>query len=617
MGDTFKLAMQLTMIDMLSGVARQAENRIKQLGVAGKEVARDFELMERHATRGLKAIAVANYTIKKMRPGVAAAADLQESMIDVHMSLMRSGKSAAMLGKELAQVRATAIDLQKITPFSAVDVVRQQKELMNSGLEIKDVIGNGAARAAMMLATITKEAPESASAAMLNIGIPYHLQGGQYGEVADVIQKHVMSGRMKLTDLNAGLPYVAPVAKNFKVPWDDLLTGMAVLGEQGQLGSMAGTHLKDFYGRLTGASRISRRVMSAVNRDLVGKGKSPLEFWDKKGEMKPTQELIKSLRTSMESYNTKQRMFILEKIFGEQGGLAAMALMSKGTGSWEFVKAKVLEVASAEDKMTERLKGFTATVTALGGTTKTTLATIFDPMLEPMSFVLKELNEIVAKFGELNESHPAVAKATSSGLAGVAGVAGGYGLYQLIKAGKYGGKVLKGLRGTGLASLGVGIAEGKAVEAVTGVKPVFVTNWPVGFGTAGTVAEAVGTASGAGGAAAGAGGAVAGAGGRAVLGRLLMSPAGLVGLAATGGVLVGTGFNMALNWQASQLTGGKSNTYGEMIYDKLHSDTKNEIKLEVSIDSQGKVSTRSNNMDTSISTVKRGAFFNPVTGQAN
>ena len=71
---------------------------------------------------------------------------------------------------------------------------------------------------------------------MLSIGIPYHLKASEYGDVADVIQKHVMSGRMKLPDLNAALPFIAPVAKNFKVPWDDMLTGLAVPGEQGQLG---------------------------------------------------------------------------------------------------------------------------------------------------------------------------------------------------------------------------------------------------------------------------------------------------------------------------------------------------------------------------------------------
>jgi TP901 family phage tail tape measure protein len=471
-----KLALQLTAIDMLSGVVERAKRHILSLGPAGQSVKKDFDDMTRHIGSAMKNIAVANYAVHKIGAGVKPAADLQESLIDVRMSLMRSGKDAAVLNAELGKVRSTAVDLQKITPFSAQDVVEVQKEFLNSGLEFEKVIGNGATRAAMMLATITKETPKAASDAMLNIGIPYHLKSNEYGQVADVIQRHAMSGRMKLPALNAALPYVAPVAKNFKVPWHDLLTGLAVLGEQGQLGSMAGTHLKDFYGRLTGASRISRRYMSAVNQDLVRKGHSPMEFWDKQGEMKPTQDLIKTMRDSLGNYNTKNRMLILEKIFGEQGGLAAMALMSKGTGSWEFIKEKVEEVAGAEDKMNERLKGFNANVIALGGTAKTTLATMFDPMLAPLTLVTQKMNDIVDGVGKLAEAHPVLTTTTNALLASTAAYFGIKGATSLIKGGVAGAKVLSGLKG--LTGTGLGIAEGKMVQAATGVTPVFVTNWP-------------------------------------------------------------------------------------------------------------------------------------------
>ncbi len=336
--------------------------------------------------------------------------------------------------------------------------------------------------------------------------------------------------------------------------------------------------------------------MHAVNQDLVSKGKAPLEFWDKKGEMKPTKDLIQSLRTSMESYNTHQRMFFLEKIFGEQGGLAAMALMSKGTGSWEFVKEKVLEVASAEDKMTERLKGYSATVTALGGTSKTTLATIFDPLLEPMSFVLKGLNEIVAKIGVINNENPALAKTTSYGLAAITTLVGGYGLYQLGMAGKYGGKVLKGLRGTSFASLGVGLAEGKAVEAATGVKPVFVTNWPAGFGPAGGVSEVAGGA---------AGGAAAGVGRKFALAAFATN--GLV--AAT----VAAPFVSKLIGDASRMNGWGASTIDrnsrEYEVMGIGGKVKNDIKIDLQIDGNGKVFSHTNSLDTRISTMPRGGFF--------
>lgn len=595
MGDTFKLALQLTMIDMLSGAASVARRNILGMGEAGKQVQRDFDLMTTHITRGLKAIAVVNFGLEKLKPGVAAAADLQDNLIDVRMSLMRSGKDAATLNRELVAIRSTAVDLQKITPFSASDVVKVQKELLNSGLDFNEVVGKGATRAAMMLATITKESPQAAAAAMLSVGIPYHLKSSEYGDVSDTIQRHVMSGRMKLPDLNAALPYVASVTKAFKVPWHDMLTGLAVLGEQGVVGSMAGTHLKDFYGRLTGASRISRRVLSTVNQDLSSKGKAPLEFWDKQGELLPTHQLIKNMRSSLGSYNTKQRMFILEKIFGEQGGDAALKLMSTGTGSWEFIKEKVDAVASAEDKVNERLKGFTANVTALGGTTKTTLATLFDPMLGPLTAATKMANDLVDAVGKLGDKHPALAKTVSYGLSAAVGAAGVYGLWNLGKGALAARRVWKGVGGlSGFLNAGkngLGIAAGiPGAASMMGVQQVFVTNWPIGGIAAGSGLSPVSRE----------------------FSKALPWAAiggGVALTAAAAGIPLSMWYSDRAkeNGWGSQTWSHNSREYEVMGIGGR--EVKNDIKIDLQIDSNGRVFSRSDSLNTNISTMRRGNFF--------
>ncbi|NVO00762.1 MAG: phage tail tape measure protein [Geobacteraceae bacterium] len=590
MNSEFKLAVQLTMVDMLSGVAQNARRNILSMGDAGKQVAKDFDLMTTHITRGLKGIARANYAVAKIKPGVGAAADLQESMIDVRMNMMRSGQDAKVLGKELAEVRRTAIELQKITPFSAVDVVKVQNELISSGVEFKDVVGNGATRAAMMLATITKAAPESTAGIMLGVGVPYGLKGKEYGEVGDVIQKHVMSGRMKMPHLEAALPYAAPYAKAYGVPWHDLLTGLAVLGEQGQLGSHAGTGLKDFYERLTGTSRISRRVMGAMNRDLVGKGKAPLEFWDKKGELLPTHDIIKNMRASFGSYNRHQRMFILQKYFGEQGGLAALNLMSTGTGSWEFIKQKVSEVTGAEEKMNERLKGFSANVTALGGTTKTTLATLFDPMLGPLTRGTKLINEMVDGVGKLAEKHPTM-NAVGNGVLGVvAGAAAGYGIWNLVKGAGYGKKVLSQIGLKGLFGTGVGVAEGKALQAAAGITPVFVVNMPAGGLGPTNIPTEVPVAA------------------RALPWAAMAGGAGLTAVAA------GIPVSMAIS-NAMRENGWGSQTHdrGSKEYEVMGiGGRKRDINLSIQIDGNGRVVSSSDDMTSRITTIKRGSFFDTM-----
>ena len=498
MSNTLKLALQLTAVDMMSGVLDRVKQHVIGLGSAGEAVARDFDRMNSHITQGLKGVAISLYGIRQIAKGITPAADLQESMIDVRMSLMRSGLDAKVLNDELAKVRATAIDLQKITPFSAQDVVEVQKELLNSGLEFNNVVGKGATRAAVMLATITKESPQAAADAMLNVGIPYDLKSDEYAKVADVIQRHVMSGRLKLPDLNTNLKYVAGVAKNMKMPWDDLLTGMAVLGEQG-MAQNSGIEMKDFLTRMTGSSREEKRIQAELNRYLKAQGKAPLQFWDKTGKLKELHTIILEMRAAFSGLTDEKKSLVLEKIFQQRGYLAAVALMKEGTGSWEYVKNKVGEVASAEDKMTERLKGFNAQVTALAGTAKTTLATMFDPMLAGLTKVTEKLNDVVAGAGNFAEEHKTLTQGANYAVAGSAAAAGVYGLFQLAAGGVAGMKVLNavgGLKGLlkGVAGTGVGIAEGAAIQAATGVQSVFVVNMPGSFGGPGVAPVVAGTA---------------------------------------------------------------------------------------------------------------------------
>ncbi len=614
MGDTFKLALQLTMIDMLSGVADRAKKHILNLGEAGNAVKHDFDQMASHITKGLQGIAVAHYGWQKLQKGIAPAADLQEAMIDVRMNLMRSGQDAAKLNAELDQVRSTAVDLQKITPFSAQDVVKIQNELISSGVEFDKVVGKGATRAALMLATITKGAPDEAASAMLSVGVPYQLKGEEYLQVADVLQKHILSGRMKLPAWEHNLPRVAGIAHQFKVPWEDMVTGLAVIGEQG-FKEDAGTYLKDFYERLTGSSRISRKAMLAINQQAASKGLKPLEFWDKKGEMLPMKQIIDNMRGSLGKLSTHEKMFWMSKIFGEQGGQGAVALMSEGTGSWEFIKNKNNEVADSERKITERLKGFNTSVTTLSGTTKTTLATMFDPMLQPLTVATQKMNDLVDGAGRLAAKHPTLTR-TGNAIAG-AGVlaAGAYGAWHLLRGGISGGRVLRGLKGIGGSALG--IAEGKAVQAATGVSPVFVTNWPANLG-GGAVKEMV---------------EVAGGGALLTRARGLLTASGAVlsrfspHLAAFGGgYAVGKyAINPMLGGISGWATNGKykgEGWMGEQIYDLFHPQNqgrggqqlKNDIKVEINFDEFGRamIKTRDMNTSASINSMRRGSFMSSM-----
>lgn len=180
---------------------------------------------------------------------------------------------------------------------------------------------------------------------------------------------------------------------------------------------------------------------------------------------------------------------------------------------------------------------------------------------------------------------------------GAAAALGGYMAYRV------GGGVAKKLLGR-LGGSAAGIAEGKAVEAATGVTPVFVTNWPPTMG-AGAIPMGPSSLPGT----AGSAGKLAG----------LAKGAGQAGLAFGGGYAVGTGINYLIGKLIEQKTYGRNDSLGEYIYDLIHTDlpslfdkaeVKNDIKMNITVDQNGRATATTDDMGASIAvnSMNRGVF---------
>ncbi len=119
--------------------------------------------------------------------------------------------------------------------------------------------------------------------------------------------------------------------------------------------------------------------------------------------------------------------------------------------------------AKAEEKwgeQLERIKGHLAKI-------KVDMSWVYDLAKKPLKFLADS---------------PNLTKGLGYGAAGLSlAVLGG------MAAGK-GREFLKNYKGTA-----IGVAEGKALEAAAGITPVFVTNWPGGFGGAGRTDAGLGT----------------------------------------------------------------------------------------------------------------------------
>ncbi|WP_241085731.1 phage tail tape measure protein [Candidatus Vondammii sp. HM_W22] len=275
MSDALNLALTITAADLFSGVMRKFENRITGAGGAARRVRKDYDTMVTSVNRGIKSLAVGGYIAAKMRPGIAAAADLQEEMIGVRAELGGAGTSAAELARHLTDVRKTAFGVQSSTPFNIGQVVALEKELIKAGANIQDVIGErGAAAASAALATYEKLDPVLTGKALIGIGTPFKIAASGYADLADQISRAASASTTGAAEIAEAAKYAAGPLASMQRSSSEMLTLIALMAQQGVKGSMAGTSLKNFF-------------LKAAEQQM---------FRNANGELKSTVEIIEILR---------------------------------------------------------------------------------------------------------------------------------------------------------------------------------------------------------------------------------------------------------------------------------------------------------------------------------
>jgi len=585
------VAIQFTIIDLLSRGVDAIKGRMKSLATANKDVQQSFDRMAQAGKIAAGSLVATSAMASALQPAVMSAASLQEAMLKVKAQLAGSASDAKDLNKQLATVKSTAIEVSANAPFSAEDVVGIQNSLLKAGLKLQDVAGkSGAAFAATILASLSGMAPEEVGNALANLGTQFKLSGGDYGKLADWLVRVDDAAATSVPMLVEGLKMSGSNAAALKISVQDSVTSLGALSA---LGERAGSSFNNFLIGVLGMSSEQRKYMKHYKIDLfengrfIGMDQATDQLRERFGNIKDDQK----------------RLLALMKIFGEEGGRAANEFIGASKGFKEIRKDAESSLSAAQ-KMAIWAEGFNASLKKLAGTAKSAMAELFQPALAPLTAITDKVNELSAALGGMAQEHEGISKAASWGSLGAVGAgtlaAAGAGAAALY----YGRKTVKGLGGFGkmfggAASAAAGIATGKAVEAATGVQPVFVTNWPAG-GLGGSAADIA-----------------AGAAGGNLFKKLLpaLGLAGKFGAYGAGGFLAGKYiFNPLLGKASEKISGGKyggEGWLGEMLYDVIHGrEVKNEIQLNVAIDERGRVTTKSNDMNTkaNVKPLKRGEF---------
>lgn len=483
MADDLNLAMRLYLeANGFSSGLNQSGRDVSRWGRGVQQVIRqnrkDFDAMVGHFTRGLAGLATAKIGFDKaLKPGIKAAGDLQESLLSVKQILQGAHPQAKLLADQMDRISQNSIQVASHMKFGAAEITDVTRQLLQGGVPLKAILGRHAAAFAVeALAETQHTVPSTTALNLANVGHAFQLTPDQYAPAADLIAKASVTGSGTLTELFHNLEQVgsnAHMAGN-----TDLKATLAALKAVSPLGEQGGSDLKAVIMSMEGA-----RLRGSSYMHRLG-----LSFYDKKGNFIGLDASITRLREAMAKLPTQQaRLEAMGRIFQTGGSSAANLLIapaSKGVKSYQEIKASIDQQASLVQQMKVWEEGFNASLQMLSSTNKTTLATLFDPLIAQLTKAVKLTNELSGAIGNTAHKHPALAGAVSYGGAGVIAGAAGFGIYHLLKAIGPGKRFL-GAAAKNLFGTAAGVAEGKVLQSAAGVTPVFVVNFPGQAGFAG------------------------------------------------------------------------------------------------------------------------------------
>jgi TP901 family phage tail tape measure protein len=515
------------------------------------------------------------------------AAMLVKNSAQMDKGLTQIGQTAGVTKGEVAGLRKELFRMSSETGQGVEDLQQGFNNAVQAGLNFKEALP-------VIEATNKAMAVTGANADRLTSGLTVAATAFQFdlskpNLALGLLDKMTTAGRLgnaELQNLSDIFARVGVNASRAGMGFDQTLAfieGLSLIERQPE--------------RLATLADSTLRLFTNLNYMKQAQKATGVKFFDAAGARRNPLEILAELKKKYDALTTdKQREIFMGKALkgadldtikgiqtllkGDMLGKISGEFAKKIAGATGTIEKDLPDAVNNAIDQTGRLKAkLTEAADAFAKPIKDTFSKGIQKLIDPkekggMGFTGKEL------------------------IAGGAGAAlGGYMAYRL------GGAVAKRLLGR-LGGSAAGIAEGKAVEAATGVTPVFVTNWPPGMGSGATP---MGPSS------------LPGAAGSA--GRLagLAKGAGYAGLALGGGYAVGTGINYLISKLIQQTTYGRNDSLGEYIYDLIHTDlpalfgkaeVKNDIRMNITVDQNGRSTVTTDDMgaNVAVTSMTRGVF---------
>ena len=359
-------------------------------------------------------------------------------------------------GDELEALTKQARDLGATTQFSASDAADAMGFLAMAGYDTTQIMA--AMPDTLRLASAAQLDMADAADIVTNILAGYGLEVDELAHANDVLVKSFTSANTDLRQLGEAMKYAGPVASAAGVEFEEAAAALALMGNAGIQGSMAGTSLRGAISRILSPTKAMKTRMEEAG----------LAFTDAKGRILPLADIIEQLEPHAEDAG------LMMELFGQRAGPAMAALVSQGADSVRDLTGELRDSAGTAEKISKvQMEGFNGAIKELQSAfEELQIAVASSGLIDAVRQFVLWLTELVKWMGQLSPETLKWATMLAAVAAALGPVLAGVGM-MLIGI----GPLLTGLGALATVAAGVSAPFLAAAAAIAAAGTAIYANW--------------------------------------------------------------------------------------------------------------------------------------------
>jgi len=298
--------------------------------------------------------------------------------------------------KQYDQLSAAALKYSQTTIYSANTIADTFIELGKAGVPAQDII-NGVAQAVINLGQAADLPLDVAANIITAATATFNLSAKNAVQISDLLAGAANASIIDVTDLGTSLKYAGGTAAALGIPLKDVITDLALLGQNGIKGSTAGTSLRTILLGLSGSTKKATEELKQLNIILPD---GTNKFFDANGKAKSLAEIFQILKDATSGLNNEQRVSALRTIFQNRALASSIALTKNGADGFNKMAAAI-DKTSAADVASKRLNNLSGDILKLQAAIQAAFIKGGTPFQDFARQVVQGVSTIIKAFSNL------------------------------------------------------------------------------------------------------------------------------------------------------------------------------------------------------------------------